>query len=1044
MATDQLASARPAEDQAPPAAGENGEGSSSVLATSLSTILVTDLVNSTALVERLGDARAAQLFAHLDATTRALVAAHHGREIDKTDGFLLLFQRPVHAVAFALAYHGEMAREGAARRLPLAARVGIHVGEVFVRANPPADVRRGAKPLEVDGLAKVVAARLMDLAEGGQTLLSRSAFDLTRRAAAEIGGVGEQRLAWLAHGTYRFKGIEGPAEVFEVGVPGQAPLRAPAGSPKAQAVGSGDTVLGWRPAAGQPMPGRNHWRLARKLGEGGFGEVWLVEHDKTREGRVFKFCFGQQQVRALQREVTLCRVLRETLGNRSDITRILDWHLDEAPYYLEFEYQGGVTLDGWAAARGGLAAVPLATRLELIAKTAEAVAAAHSVGVLHKDIKPSNILVMEGGEGAPRVQVTDFGIGALTEPAQVQALGITVMGLTQEVGSGTPSTAGTPLYLAPEVLEGKPATIQADVYALGVLLYQLLVGDFTRVLAPGWERDIDDEILRADLAAFVDGRPENRVASAAEVAQRLRTLTSRREQTLAARRAEAEALATRQALERARRRRKVAAASAALAAAVAVALALMARGLAVERDRANLEAAAAQRVTDFLVSLFSVSDPSEARGNAITARELLDRGAAQIEEQLSDQPVLRARMADAIGTVYVQLGLLEDGEKLLRRAWSLRRQHLGEAHPDTANSEADLGLVAEKRGDFATAEEHYRRALAMRQAQGLGDDVATAKLHASLGWVLTERARWPEAKDHVQAARALQERLGEENPSTTTDTLTGLAYIHFKLGEYREAAEVLRRLLALQERWFGPGSMQAAATKNNLAVQLREMGQLEEALRYYLEAYAVQERALGAQHPDLGSFLNNIAHVYQDRGQLGDAEHYFRRALDVRAAAFGEEHPETALSMNNLAYCLWLAGDLDEAEALWRRALALRERLLGRDHPEAAFTRANLGLIALARGQLEDARDLFQRAIQTAHTAFGGDRPAMLPILEGYEALLRHLGKASEGEALAGRIRQVRDRAATRGERLPPPVVIRLPAPVALTTPTVWPLRVPG
>ncbi len=1016
-------------DSLPSAGGEDSVGQLPGLATSLTTILVTDLVNSTALVERLGDARAAKLFAHLDGITRGLVVAHHGREIDKTDGFLVLFERPVHAVAFALAYHAELAREGAAKRLPLATRVGIHVGEVFVRANPPDDVRRGAKPLEVDGLAKVVAARLMALAEGGQTLLSRSAFDLTRRAAAEIDGVGEQRLAWLAHGTYRFKGVAGPAEVFEVGVPGQAPLRAPPGSDKAQAVEAGDTVLGWRPAVGQHVPGRPHWRLARKLGEGGFGEAWLVEHDKTRDGRVFKFCFGQQQVRALQREVTLCRVLRETLGKRGDITRILDWHLDEVPYYLEFEYRGGVTLDAWAATQGGLAAVPITTRLNVIAQTAEAVAAAHSVGVLHKDLKPSNVLVIDAGDGVPRVQVTDFGIGALTEPARVEALGITMVGLTQEATGGTSSTAGTPVYLAPEVLEGKPATIQADVYALGVLLYQLLVGDFTRVLAPGWERDVDDEILRADLAAFVDGRPENRVASATEVAQRLRSLESRRAQVLAARRAEAEALATRHALERARRRRRVAVAGGLAAVVVAVVLAFMARGLAVERDRANLEAAAAQRVTDFLIHLFSVSDPSEAKGNTITARELLDRGAAQLEEELADQPVLRARMADAIGTVYVQLGLLDDGEKLLRQAWSLRHQHLGENHPDSANSEADLGWLAEKRGDLAAAEEHYRHALTVSQASGWGDDAATAKLHASLGWVLTKRARWPEAKDHVRAASAMQERGGWENSSTATDTLTSLAYIHFKLGEYREAAEVLRRLLALQERWFGPDSLQAAATKNNLAVQLREMGELEEALRYYLEAYAVQERALGAQHPDLGSFLNNIAHVYQDRGQLGDAERYFRRALEVRSAALGEEHPETALSINNLAYCLWLAGNLDDAEALWRRALALRERLLGRDHPETAFTRANLGLVALARGRVEEARDLLDGAVSTARSGLGGDRPSMLPMLEAYEAVLRYLGEHTAADAIASRILQLRERAVARGERLPPKVLVRLPLP---------------
>lgn len=1030
MAQDNRASVRLVEHGAPPARPRSDpSGQRPALAASLTTLLVTDLVGSTALVERLGDARATRLFTRLDAAARALLAAHHGREIDKTDGFLLLFERPVEAVAFALAYHAELAQFGKAERVALSARVGIHVGEVFVRGNPAADVQRGAKPLEVDGLAKVVAARLMTLAEGGQTLLSRAAFDLTRPAAAEIGPDGA-RLAWLAHGTYRFKGIEGPAEVFEVGVPGVAPLRPPAGSAKAQPAGSGKEVLGWRPAVGQYVPGRPQWRLERKLGAGGSGEAWLARHSGSGEPRVVKFCFGQEQVRALQREVTLCRVLRETLPERPDITRILDWHLDEPPFFLEFEYQGGVTLTEWAQAQGGLEAVPLATRLEVMAQAAEAVAAAHSVGVLHKDIKPSNILVI-ADEAGPRVQVTDFGIGALTEPARVKALGITVLGLTQDIASSTSSTAGTPLYVAPEILEGKPATLQADVWSLGVLLYQMLVGDFTRVLAPGWEREVEDEVLRADLATFVDGRPERRVASAGEVAQRLRTLPARREQARLARLAEAEAASTRRALERARRRRRVAVSGALAATAVAVALALLARGLAAERDRANLEAAAAQRVTDFLIRLFSVSDPSEARGNTITARELLDRGAAQLAEELADQPVLQARLEDAIGTVYVQLGLLDEGERLLRHAWERRRRHLGERHLESANSEADLGLVAEKRGDIKAAAEHYRRALDMRRALGFDADQAAVKLHASLGWALTELARWDEARDHIRTAQKLQNKLPEEDSSARADILTSLAYVHYKLGEYREAAEVLRQLLALQERALGHDSMQAAATKNNLAVVLREMGELDEALQLYLEALAVQERALGPQHADLGSFLNNIAHIHQDRGDLKEALAYFRRALEVRRAALGEENPETALSINNLAYCLWLAGELDAAAALFNRALTLREQLLGSDHPEVAFTRANLALVAVARGEWEAASDLFQRAITSASVAFGGDRPSMIPMLEGFEALLRYRGEGAEADEIATRIRALRESAAKRGEHLPPPVVVRFPATAA-------------
>ncbi len=1018
--------ARIARPHAGPAAGGDSPRPTAEPVATLTSLLVTDLVDSTALVDRLGDVRAAEVFARHDSVARFLLATHSGREIDKSDGFLLLFERPIHALAYALDYHAQLRHLAEEEGIPLAARVGIHVGEVFIRENPAADVARGAKPLEVEGLAKLVASRVMSLAQGGQTLLTRAAFDFTRRAAATSETVSD-RLVWVAHGLYRFKGVEDALEVFEVGEPGVAPLRPPPGSDKARPVGGEDTVWGWRPAVGQSLPGRPHWRLEQKLGEGGFGEVWLARHRKTREGRVFKFCFGKERLRALQREVTLCRVLRETLGDRRDIARILDWNLDEPPYYLELEYQGGHTLGDWAVRRGGLAAVPTPVRLELAAQIADAVAAAHSVGVLHKDIKPSNILVVEEADGTPRVQVTDFGIGALSEAERVNALGITILGMTESERTGSGTTTGTRLYLAPEVLEGKPVTTQADVYSLGIVIYQLLVGDFSRVLAPGWERDVDDPILAADLSAFLDGRPERRVASAAEVAQRLRSLETRRELARAAAAAAAEAEATRRALEKARRRRRIAVAAAVVVLAFAVAMAALARRIAAERDRANQEAAAAQRVTDFLLNLFQVSDPSEARGNTITARELLDKGAAQLAEELGDQPVLRARLADAIGTVYVQLGLHQEGERLLHQAWELRRQHLGELHADSANSLGDLGFVAEKRGDYAAAEQHYRRALDIYRSLGREHETVVAKVHSSLGWALAEQARWPEAEEQVRTALAIQEKLGSGADDMVAESLTTLAYLHFKQGKYRDAAELLRRVLAIRERLHGPDSLQAAAAKNNLAVQLREIGELDQALAYYRQALAVQERALGPDHPDLGSFFNNIAHIHQDRDELQQAEHFFRRALAVRRAALGEEHPLTASSLSTLCYCLWLGGQLDEAEELCRRALQVRERVLGPDHPDVAFTRSNLGLISLARADYPAARRHFEDALRITQTAFGQDRPAMLPILEGYETLLRHLRETDSAAALAARIAAVRQHAAARGERLPPPVPVRAP-----------------
>ncbi len=203
----------------------------------LKTLLATDLVGSTGIVEALGDEKTAEVMASHDRIVRDLVALCECREIDKTDGFLLLFDRPVDAVRFAVTYHRRLAGLGREQGIELLARAGIHVGEVVLRPNPPEDVARGAKPVEVEGLAKPNVARLMSLALGGQTLLTQSAFDLARRAAVgravELG-----KLCWQSHGPYRFRGIEDPVRVFEVGEEARAPLRPPPSSNKVARLGS--------------------------------------------------------------------------------------------------------------------------------------------------------------------------------------------------------------------------------------------------------------------------------------------------------------------------------------------------------------------------------------------------------------------------------------------------------------------------------------------------------------------------------------------------------------------------------------------------------------------------------------------------------------------------------------------------------------------------------------------------------------------------------------------------------------------------------------
>jgi serine/threonine protein kinase/DNA-binding winged helix-turn-helix (wHTH) protein len=388
------------------------------------------------------------------------------------------------------------------------AGAAVHVLEFTAGSRPP-----------------LLLQQLASLAQPTQVLLSRGAFDLVRDGADGRG----DGLAWLAHGPYLFEGVSEPVEVFEVGRLGHSFLKPPPdtnGGRRALRPGD-EATLGWRPALALTVPGRNEWTLLDKLGEGGFGEVWLAGH-ASGERRVFKFCFDASRLRGLKREATLFQILKDELGDRDDIAKVLDWNFDEPPYFLESEYTEGGSLADWGQAAGGITSVPLETRLELIAQVAEALAAAHSVGVLHKDVKPQNVLIAEDAEGKPKARLADFGVGIVRDKSILLGRDFTVTGFTEATKDANRNEGGTRLYAAPELLEGRTATTLADIYALGVVLYQVVVGDLERALAPGWERDVADDLLREDIGACVEGRPERRLGNAQVLAERLRSLKQRR------------------------------------------------------------------------------------------------------------------------------------------------------------------------------------------------------------------------------------------------------------------------------------------------------------------------------------------------------------------------------------------------------------------------------------------------------------------------------------------------------------------------------------
>lgn len=521
----------------------------------LLTLMFTDLVGSTELKQTLGDREAVAIIQRHHALVREILSRFkEGEEISTAgDSFFIVFMKPSDAIHFALILQKclrTVARQTASR---LHDRVGIHIGEVVVEERP-----ESTKPKDLYGLQVDICARVMSLAQGDQILMTRPAFDSARPVlkGRDIEGLNApEGLHWLNHGPYMLKGVDEPLEICEVGEVGAAWLRPPLDSTKVRRYLSPDAepVLGWRPALDHVVP-NTQWILEDKLGEGGFGEVWLGRHQTLKERRVFKFCFRADRVRPLKREVTLFRVFRERIGDHPNIVRMHDVFFDEPPYYLMMDYVEGRDLKKWSEERGGIRKIPLAARLDIVAQVADALQAAHDAGVLHCDVKPSNVLIesrsrgheahvsqseirdskFEIGSELPnvgscemRAKLTDFGIGQVVSKEALA--GLTMLGFTQTLAAADSSSgAGTHLYMAPEIIAGKPASVQSDIYSLGVMLYQMLAGDLSRPVTIDWAKEVDEPLLREDLIRCFAGNPQDRFASAAELARNLRSLTERK------------------------------------------------------------------------------------------------------------------------------------------------------------------------------------------------------------------------------------------------------------------------------------------------------------------------------------------------------------------------------------------------------------------------------------------------------------------------------------------------------------------------------------
>jgi|GEM_PF-635130 len=981
----------------------------SVSSVAIKTLVSIELVDRIDLFETLGELRAGEVSETHDHLVRDLLTEHDGQEVERMGGSLLLFERPIDAVAFCVDYHQGLGDFSKDLERALRARAGLHLGEVTLRETSRGDVLRGARPVEVEGLAKHLALRLMSLSEAGQTLMTRGAFDLARRAV--VGSAVEDRdLRWLAHGAYRFEGLDDPEEVFEVGLADAAPLRVPTSSEGARReVLPGDEItLGWRAAPNQRIPRRPGWVLTEKLGEGGFGEIWLAVHEKTDEKRVFKFCYEAERLRALRREVTLFRLLRESLGHRDDIARILEWNFDEAPYWLESDYTRAGSLIDWAAGQGGLDRVPLETRLELVAQVAEALAAAHSVGVLHKDVKPGNVLITRGPDDRPKAVLTDFGIGLLTDRSLLAASGIDAVGITELMDDATnATTGGSQIYMAPELLEGKVPTVQADIYALGVMLYQLAVGDFRRALASGWQRHVEDELLREDIASLVDGSPERRPGSALEVAQKLRHLDERRQKRLAEQR-------EREDEERARRRRRMLGLMTAAALAVLVVVSLFAIQAHRARKDAERRRQQAEELIDFM--LFDLRDNLESIGRL----DLLEQVARQSQRYFEDLPrdeesptlaYKRGITLLNIGDVLLDQGETEEALASYQASLELFEELTGR-DPDNLEWQEGLARSRMKTGLASGGLGNTTAALGLqRSAQDLLEDlvkrqpdnrdwlIALARSHFDSSRTLHAQGDMALALEASEKALQVLETLGSPEGDDWTywelaieaRALTGQTLL--RQGRLDEGLESLRTGIAFAEREVenAPADLLRQSTLARVRIKLgfallQHLGAQSEAYESFEKAQSILQGLVDRQpqHVDWQGLLATthlqIGQIHNTQGDSVTALGHFEKARTIYEKLVDLDptrltwHKWIAATLRSIAETHSRRRDFLQSLQAYNQALAIYRDLRTQDPADvnwfllAAHILEAVGTIHLSQAQPVDALKSFQDAYELLAT----------------------------------------------------------------------------
>jgi tetratricopeptide (TPR) repeat protein len=406
-------------------------------------------------------------------------------------------------------------------------------------------------------------------------------------------------------------------------------------------------------------------------------------------------------------------------------------------------------------------------------------------------------------------------------------------------------------------------------------------------------------------------------------------------------------------------------------------MAVLARNEAdVQRRQAEIDAETANQTMQFMVGLFEVSDPSESLGNSITAREILDKGAARIENALTDQPEIQATLMDTMGTVYTSLGLYEPAVSLVGQALEKRTALYGRRHTEVLESLNHLGEVQTLQADYESAENNLREALEARR-ELFGDvNAEVADTLSDLAAVLTLRGDYPAAEPLIRESLSIRRALYGNTHEDVAESIKALGLNIYDQGDLEGAVSELRESVAMLRGLHGDRHPDLANAISDLALVLADLGEMQEAESLYREALKIYRELYGdAAHPDIAAGLNNVGSILSQKGDLGGGEAAYQQSLDMKRKLLGDKHPDVVTTIFNIALVRYESGDTAGAILIMRETLELQREIFDPDHPDIARSALNLGMWLTISGEYSESESLLAEGIEIRRAVFGDDHP---------------------------------------------------------------------